>query len=122
MRQSNSPPIYAQVAFDIAAKIASGELKEGDQFSGRSLMSSRYGVSPETIRRAIGHLSDLGVVAIKNNSGSTVISQGQTRKVSFIRPEETTTTSSCFSAEIPAEGRKQNTSFFLHPSDRAGII
>lgn len=75
MRQSNSPPIYAQVAFDIAAKIASGELKEGDQFSGRSLMSSRYGVSPETIRRAIGHLSDLGVVAIKNNSGSTVISQ-----------------------------------------------
>lgn len=75
MRQSNTPPVYAQVAFDIAAKIASGELKEGDRFSGRSLMSSKYGVSPETIRRAISHLSDLGIVAIKNNSGSTVLSQ-----------------------------------------------
>ena len=75
MRQSNTPPVYAQVAFDIAAKIASGELKEGDRFSGRSLMSSRYGVSTETIRRAIGHLSDLGIVSVKNNIGSTVLSQ-----------------------------------------------
>ena len=75
MRQSSTPPVYSQVAFDIAAKIASGELKEGDRFSGRSLMSSQYGVSPETIRRAIGHLSDLGIVSIKNNIGSTVISQ-----------------------------------------------
>ena len=75
MRQSASPPVYSQVAFDIAAKIASGELKEGDRFSGRSLMSSKYGVSPETIRRAISHLSDMGIVTIKNNSGSTVLSR-----------------------------------------------
>ena len=75
MKHSDKPPVYSQVAFDIAAKIAVGELKEGDRFSGRSLMSSQYGVSPETIRRALGHLSYLGIVAIKNNSGSTVLSQ-----------------------------------------------
>lgn len=75
MKQSAKPPVYYQVAFDIASKIASGDLKEGDRFTGRSLMGSQYGVSPETIRRAIGHLSDLGIVSIKNNSGSTVLSQ-----------------------------------------------
>lgn len=65
MKHSDKPPVYSQVAFDIAAKIAVGELKEGDRFSGRSLMSSQYGVSPETIRRALGHLSYLGIVATK---------------------------------------------------------
>lgn len=80
MKQSARPPIYYQVAFDIASKIAAGDLKEGDRFSGRSLMGSQYGVSPETIRRAIGHLNDLGIVAIKNNSGSTVLSQKRAKE------------------------------------------
>lgn len=80
MKQSVKPPIYSQVAFDIASKIVAGDLKEGARFSGRSLMGSQYGVSPETIRRAIGHLNDLGIVAIKNNSGSTVLSQKRARE------------------------------------------
>ena len=75
MRQTANPPVYAQVAFDIAAKIVSGELKEGDRFSGRSLLSSQYGVSFETVRRAVGLLNDLGIVSVKNNIGSTVTSQ-----------------------------------------------
>lgn len=75
MKQSLTPPIYSQVAFDIAAKIASGELREGDRFTGRSLMGSQYGVSSETIRRAIAHLRDLGIVSIQTNIGSTVLSQ-----------------------------------------------
>ena len=80
MKQSARPPIYYQVAFDIASKIAAGDLKEGDRFSGRSLMGSQYGVSPETIRRALGHLNDLGIVSIKNNSGSTVQSQKRAKE------------------------------------------
>lgn len=75
MRQPKNIPVYSQVAFDIAAKIASGELKEGDQFSGRSLLISQYRVSTETIRRAIGLLSDLGIVSVRTNIGSTVLSQ-----------------------------------------------
>ena len=75
MKRSSKPPVYSQVAFDIAAKIAAGDLKEGDRFSGRSLMGSRYGVSSETIRRALGHLNDLGIISIKVNAGSTVLSQ-----------------------------------------------
>ena len=75
MKRSSKPPVYSQVAFDIAAKIAAGDLKEGDRFSGRSLMGSQYGVSSETIRRALGHLSDLGIISVKTNIGSTVLSQ-----------------------------------------------
>jgi len=75
MKRSQSIPVYSQVAFDIASKIASGEIRVGAQFSGRSLMSSQYRVSPETIRRAMGLLSDMGIVAIRSNIGSTVLSQ-----------------------------------------------
>lgn len=69
------PPVYAQVAYDIAAKIAAGELEEGQRFTGRSLMGSRYGVSGETIRRALGQLADLGIIEIHKNVGSVVRSR-----------------------------------------------
>lgn len=72
MRNSDSPPIYAQVAYDIAMKIVSGEFKCGQRFSGRSLMGSRYGVSPETIRRAMRMLSDMGITSTRPNVGSVV--------------------------------------------------
>lgn len=75
MRRSEQTPIYAQVAHDMAAKIAAGELEEGTRFTGRSLMGSQYGVSPETIRRALGLLADMGVVVIRQNVGAEVASR-----------------------------------------------
>lgn len=38
-------------------------------------MGSQYGVSSETIRRAMRHLSDMGIISVQNNVGSTVLSQ-----------------------------------------------
>ena len=75
MKRSSQPPIYSMVAYDIAVKIAAGELKETERFSGRSIMSSQYGVSPETIRRAIRLLSDVGIVSVQNNVGNVVLSK-----------------------------------------------
>ena len=75
MKIQIKPPIYLQVAYDIAAKIASGALAEQERFSGRSLMSSQYGVSPETIRRALRLLSDMGIIEVQENVGSQVISK-----------------------------------------------
>lgn len=75
MGKRQNVPIYSQVAFDIASKIASGEYKEGERFSGRSLLISQYRVSTETIRRAVGLLGDLGIVSVKSKSGFTVVSQ-----------------------------------------------
>lgn len=75
MRKAANPPVYSQVAYDIAAKIAAGTLGEDTRFSGRSLMSTEYGVSQETIRRALNLLADMGIIQIQNNSGAVVLSR-----------------------------------------------
>ncbi len=68
-------PVYLQIAVDIASRIARGEFKENTKIYGRSVMSSEYGVSPETIRRSLNLLADMKVVEIKQSSGATVISR-----------------------------------------------
>mgnify|MGYP000892165127 FL=1 len=67
-------PVYAQIALDIALRISKGELKENSIVYGRSVMSSEYGVSPETIRRAMKLLEDMEIVGTKQNSGTVVLS------------------------------------------------
>lgn len=86
MKRIETQPVYAQVAYDIAAKITAGELAEGQRFSGRSLMGSRYGVSPETIRRALLLLSDMGIITIRQNVGSEVCSRD--RAMDYVRHYE----------------------------------
>lgn len=65
-------PTYVRIAHDIAQRIANGDIKEGKKLSGRSIMSSEYGVSPETIRRAFSLLEELHVVSVHQNSGVVV--------------------------------------------------
>ena len=74
MKNNIVAPVYAQIALDIALRIAKGELKENTKVYGRSIMSSEYGVSPETIRRAMKLLEDMHIVDIKKNSGAFVLS------------------------------------------------
>lgn len=72
---SDTTPIYLAIALDIAKRVASGTIEEGEKLYGRSMLSSEYGVSPETIRRSLRLLSDMGVVDIQHNSGSVVLSR-----------------------------------------------
>ncbi|KNF07079.1 putative regulatory protein [Gottschalkia purinilytica] len=60
---------YEKIALDIAYSIYNEELKEGEKVKGRSTLSGKYNVSPETIRRAIKLLSDMGVVEVSEKSG-----------------------------------------------------
>lgn len=69
-----SSPLYMQIALDIASRIASGEFREKSKIYGRSVMSSEYGVSPETIRRSLKLLADMHVVDIRQSSGAIVLS------------------------------------------------
>lgn len=71
----NEIPRYLKIAVDLSEKIASGVISEGSILKGRSVLSTQYGVSPETIRRAISLLSDKGVVKITNGIGIVVISK-----------------------------------------------
>jgi DNA-binding GntR family transcriptional regulator len=60
---------YEQIAIDIAQKIVRGEFREGQKLSGRSLLAGTYNVSPETIRRSIALLQNIGVVEAVTGSG-----------------------------------------------------
>lgn len=73
-------PIYAQIALDIALRISNGDLKENSKVYGRSVLASEYGVSPETIRRAMRLLEDMEIVESKQNSGSIILSAENAKK------------------------------------------
>jgi K+/H+ antiporter YhaU regulatory subunit KhtT len=75
MRNQIEQPIYAQIAMDIAVRIAKGELKEGKRVSGRSLLASEYNVSPETIRRSLRLLEDMKIVEVLTGSGVIIKSR-----------------------------------------------
>jgi len=72
-------PVYSQIALDVALRIARGELKENTKVYGRSTMASEYGVSPETIRRAMKLLTDMEIVSILHNSGVMIRSREKAR-------------------------------------------
>jgi DNA-binding GntR family transcriptional regulator len=60
---------YEQIAVDIARRIVRGEFSVGQKLSGRSLLAGTYNVSPETIRRSIALLQNIGVVESITGSG-----------------------------------------------------
>ncbi len=68
-------PQYMRVAADLASRIAKSEYEVECRLPGKSTLSSAYGVSQETVRKAENLLSDMGVVRIKENSGTVVLSQ-----------------------------------------------
>ena len=72
--------MYNRIAISVAERIAAGELREGEKISGRSKLSSEYEVSPETVRRAIQLLSDMRVVAVKEQSGVYVLSADNAKR------------------------------------------
>ena len=68
-------PRYLKIAVDLCARIASGAIAEGEKLKGRSVLSTEYNVSPETIRRSMSILSDKEVVQIVAGSGIVVLSK-----------------------------------------------
>ena len=71
---------YLYIARDLAARIAKGEFPEGERLLGRSMLAPEYGVSPETIRRALRLLADMRVVEVKAQSGAAVLSVDNARR------------------------------------------
>ena len=80
MSEKINPPQYLQIALDIASRIDRNELKVNSKIYGRSVMASEYGVSPETIRRAMKLLADMQVVEIKPQSGVYILSAYNARR------------------------------------------
>ena len=73
-KRTDMLPQYMRIAADIAAKIVASEYAIDQKIPGKSTLSSAYGVSQETVRKAENLLSDMGVVRIKENCGTVVVS------------------------------------------------
>lgn len=73
-------PVYMQIALDIALRISRGEIKEKTKLYGRSVLASQYGVSPETIRRAVKILEDVKIVKTLESKGSVVLSKEKAKE------------------------------------------
>lgn len=68
-------PRYLKIAVNLSSRIASGDILVGEKLKGRSVLSTEYNVSSETIRRAMSILSDKNVVEIVMGSGIVVLSK-----------------------------------------------
>lgn len=80
MSEGTFSPHYLKIAIDIAERIAGGDMAVGQRVYGRSLLASEYGVSPETIRRALKLLSDMKIVEIKDKSGVIILSADNAKR------------------------------------------
>lgn len=98
MKKTTGIPRYQEIAADLASKIVSGDLKEGQKISARSDVATLYGVSSETARRAILVLEDLKIVeAIK---GSGVVITSYDHALEFVRNFEDIHTSAQIREEL----------------------
>jgi len=79
-KRHESMAAYEKIALDIANRIVRREIAVGVTLSGRSVMSSEYGVSPETIRRSFSLLEEMEVVEVMHNRGVSVVSRENAKK------------------------------------------
>lgn len=69
----NTPtPLYRQIADDIKAKIASGQIKSGDQLGSQQELAKEYGVSLITVKKALAELIHEGVLFSRVGKGTYV--------------------------------------------------
>lgn len=68
---------YQKIAIEIAQSVASGKYTEGQKLFGRSSLAAQFSVSPETIRKAVHLLKDVGVLDSEKGSGIHVLSKGK---------------------------------------------
>jgi DNA-binding GntR family transcriptional regulator len=66
--------LYRQIASDLRAQLAEGNLAPGDRLPPEAELGSRYGVSRLTVRRALEDLARSGLVRTEHGVGSFIAS------------------------------------------------
>lgn len=99
-------PRYQQIALDIASKIVKGHYEVGEKIYTRSVLSNRYGVSAETVRRAICILSDVEIVEVSKGSGVTI--KSYEKAVNFVKQYKDVRTVNDLKREIIGSVERQN--------------
>lgn len=73
----SSQYVHESIALDLAERIANGEFTVGEKISGRTLLASHYGVSAETIRKAVAILRTANVVSASQGKEVLILSAEQ---------------------------------------------
>jgi GntR family transcriptional regulator len=68
----NASPLYARVEATLASEIEAGVLPPGSQLPPEDSLTSRFGVSRTTVRKAVGNLITRGLVEIRRGKGTFV--------------------------------------------------
>jgi DNA-binding LacI/PurR family transcriptional regulator len=68
----NSAPLYLQIVDDIKSKVASKQLKAGDQLGSHAELASTYKVSLITVKKALATLINEGIVFSRVGKGTYV--------------------------------------------------
>lgn len=68
-------PRYQQIAVEISERIIENRYAVGEKLHARSTLASNFNVSPETARKAINVLVDLGIMEVRHGSGAFVASK-----------------------------------------------
>ena len=66
-------PRYQQIAVDLAERIVENRYKVGEKIHARSTLASTYNASPETTRKAINVLVDLGIMEVRHGVGHLLL-------------------------------------------------
>lgn len=80
MSKKITPPRYQQIAVELAQRIVENRYHEGEKLHARSTLASNFNVSPETARKAINVLVDLGIMEVRHGSGAYVASKEQAQR------------------------------------------
>ena len=76
--EAETPP-FAQLAAILRAQIESGELRPGRALPSLTYLMQNYGLSRNTVRRAIGVLTEEGLVRTRPGWGTFVVPSGERR-------------------------------------------
>jgi GntR family transcriptional regulator len=95
----SSEPLFAQIAAEVRAAIATGRVVEGERLPAARELAEALGVNMHTVLRAYGDLRDEGLVDMRRKRGVIVRAAGdqRARLVSLAR-------------ELAAEANKQGLS------------
>lgn len=65
--------LWRQISETLLAEIREGILKSGQQLPADTAIAERFGVNRHTVRRAVGHLEDEGVLRVERGRGTFVV-------------------------------------------------
>lgn len=69
MPASGAEPLWRSIATTLGAEIAGGSYHPGDRLPTEAVLSARFGVNRHTVRHAIAHLAEQGLVHSRRGAG-----------------------------------------------------